>query len=648
MLAARQGRQGGKFGPVKPEFKVAKPPAAPPTNAPPTDAAIAQQIGFLQALISQRKSMGIETSELENYVIGTADKQGVRSVVERFISENRQKFDQDDPAGAAAYQLMKEAVVLSEGSLKASTEDAKLIYARLKFIRELAKKTEGEQSAIAAKLDEIIKPVEDQLKKRTSFGEFLKEKAETFKKTLPERLAAKIPVIGGLLSGFLKERRETQEDIEKYSGSLQEQISRRGRKTGELDIDEMGGGGRGGMAGRLGATPASDIPGLDLGGAGKGIPSTLGAIYKEVTKIRTLIEGKFSPTESDASELKARELELEGKAGGGKATEAAVKMVMGDKGGGGFMSSLMSNLLGSALGPMLMTAITSIGPMITGAIAAIGPALMAAIAGLGSAIAAIGSTLLTVAIPALVATVGAAIGGGLAWLINSGIDALFGTNLSELMFDKDTYTFGDMKKDADFAQAEKASIEKQQKETSTPEYIAAMSQDPRMLPKLIGDKKITGSQALDALNTYETKYGAGDDTNAIRAKILELDPSATSSATGNFAAVNAAQSATAAATIPDVTSTSGTAGTSGQSTTVGVLSASTPNTTMGKMLNQYSAEQAALSDAQAAGAGAAPMVNNTSSVNTRVSNVVNNFNDDLRIRNNEPTQKQMQTFSLVP
>jgi hypothetical protein len=35
-------------------------------------------------------------------------------------------------------------------------------------------------------------------------------------------------------------------------------------------------------------------------------------------------------------------------------------------------------------------------------------------------------------------------------------------------------------------------------------------------------------------------------------------------------------------------------------------------------------------------------------VNTRVSNVVNNFNDDLRIRNNEPTQKQMQTFSLVP
>ena len=396
----------------------------------------------------------------------------------------------------------------------------------------------------------------------------------------------------------------------------------------------------------MGGTRASDIPGLDLGGTGKGIPSTLGAIYKEITKIRTLVEGKFAPAESDAAELKAREAELEGKTGG-KASEKAVKMVMGEK-GGGFLSSLMSNLLGSGFGGFLASGLAALGPMIMGAIAAIGPALMVAIAGLGTAIAGIGSMLLTVAIPALVATVGAAIGGGLAWLINSGIDAIFGTNLSELMMEKDTYTFGDVDRENKIAAEGKAADARIEAQRNTPEYIAAMSQDPRMLPKLISDKRITGSQALDALGAYESKYGAGDDTASIRNQILQVDPSATSTNIGKFAAVNAAQSATAAATIPSVSAGTGSAVASDQATTVGVLSASTPNTTAGKMLSQYSAEQAALSNAQAAGTATPAGTVNNSSVNTRVSNVVNNFNDDLRIRNNEPTQKQMQTFSLVP
>ena len=256
--------------------------------------------------------------------------------------------------------------------------------------------------------------------------------------------------------------------------------------------------------------------------------------------------------------------------------------------------------------------------------------------------------LLTVAIPAIVATVGAAIGGGLAWLINSGIDAIFDTNLAELMFDKDTYTFGDVDRENKIAEQGKAADARIEAQRNTPEYIAAMSQDPRMLPKLISDKKITGSQALDALGAYESKYGAGDDTASIRNQILPVDPSATSTNIGKFAAVNAAQSATAAATIPSVSAGTGSAVASDQATTVGVLSASTPNTTAGKMLSQYSAEQAALSNAQAAGTATPAGTVNNSSVNTRVSNVVNNFNDDLRIRNNEPTQKQMQTFSLVP
>lgn len=645
MMASRQERVGGRFGGLKAEFKT--PPIAAAKDVAVSDAAVAEKINFLQAILNERKAMGIETSELEEYVVGTAQKQGMRSIVETFISENREQFNQDDPAGAAAYELMKEAVVLSESSMKASFDDAKKIYAQLQFIRKVAANAKGKNSAIAKQMEGIIAPVEAQLKKRTSFAAFIKDKAESFKKTLPERLAAKVPVVGGLLSGFLRDKREAQESIELLSGRIQEQVSRGGQRGKDLDIDDAEQPRKSGGAGMMGGTRASDIPGLDVGGAGKGIPSTLGSIYKEITKIRTIIESKFAPVESDATELKAREAELEAKTGG-KVSEKAIKMVTGEKGGGGFLSSLLSNLFGSGLGTLLSNGLVALSPIIMGAVGAIGTALMAAIAGLGTAIAAIGSALLAVAIPALVATVGAAIGGGLAWLINSGIDAIFGTNLAELMLEKDTYTLGDIDRENKITEQGKAADARIEAQRNTPEYTAAMSQDPRMLPKLISEKKITGSEGLDILSSFESKNGRGEDTDAIRARILEIDPKAVGSNIGSFAAVNAAQSATAAATIPSMASAATSSTGSDQSTSVGVISSSSPNTTAGKMLNQYSAEQAALSNAQSAGTATAGGTVNNSSMNSNVSNVVNNFNDDLRIRNNEPTQKQMQTFSLVP
>jgi hypothetical protein len=85
----------------------------------------------------------------------------------------------------------------------------------------------------------------------------------------------------------------------------------------------------------------------------------------------------------------------------------------------------------------------------------------------------------------------------------------------------------------------------------------------------------------------------------------------------------------------------------GQSTATeveGTLSApSTPNTSVGRMVGEYSAQKEALGDAQMAssGAGRGGVVNNAK-VETRVNNTVNNFNDDIRIRNNEPTLKTMQ------
>ena len=68
--------------------------------------------------------------------------------------------------------------------------------------------------------------------------------------------------------------------------------------------------------------------------------------------------------------------------------------------------------------------------------------------------------------------------------------------------------------------------EEQVAATSTPEFIQRVSADPRMHPKLVSDKKLTGTEALSALAKYEQQYGPGEDTKAIRERIMALDPTA--------------------------------------------------------------------------------------------------------------------------
>ena len=290
----------------------------PPKSVEKTEKNISTKIGLLESLKAQRQAQGYKSDELEDYIIGTSKQQGVRSTVEDYIRENRDKFNQDDPAGAAAYQLMEETVALSEASLDASHEEAKRIYAELNFIRELAKKTQGDQGEIAKKLQEIIAPVEAQLKKKSSFKAFLMEKASDFKKTIPERIASKIPVIGGLLGDFFQQKRVSREKMERYTGGLQKQISRRGRRGEGLDISSPSAPKGQGFS-DIGGTPAADIPGMFASYGSPqspsnvtGINSTLGELLKEVSEIRKLLQNKFAP-ESDTAELTTRESELEGK-----------------------------------------------------------------------------------------------------------------------------------------------------------------------------------------------------------------------------------------------------------------------------------------------------------------------------------------------
>ena len=66
------------------------------------------------------------------------------------------------------------------------------------------------------------------------------------------------------------------------------------------------------------------------------------------------------------------------------------------------------------------------------------------------------------------------------------------------------------------------------------------------------------------------------------------------------------------------------------------------------MVDQVAKEQNNLNQAKNGYVPTGSNISNTSNVQNKISTTNNNFNDDLRIRNNEPTQKQMQIFSLVP
>ena len=121
---------------------------------------------------------------------------------------------------------------------------------------------------------------------------------------------------------------------------------------------------------------------------------------------------------------------------------------------------------------------------------------------------------------------GAAIGLGGAYLVNKGIDSLFGTNLSEKMFESDTWTFGDVERDRKRAELDKKVEAAHQAAVSSPDYIKRAAQDWRRLPELVQKKDITGTEALKILSDFESQNGAGPDTEGVRKRIKEIDPSA--------------------------------------------------------------------------------------------------------------------------
>jgi hypothetical protein len=82
-----------------------------------------------------------------------------------------------------------------------------------------------------------------------------------------------------------------------------------------------------------------------------------------------------------------------------------------------------------------------------------------------------------------------------------------------------------------------------------------------------------------------------------------------------------------------------------------VITPAAPNTSLGRMLGEYSAQQDALNLAKqnpASSGNANGTTVNSAAVHNNISNITNNYNDDLRIRDNEPTLKQMQFRTVKP
>lgn len=689
-------------------------PAPPPTPsaAPPSQPAAQpqpQSVNLLEALGLQRREMGFETSSIEEYVTGGRNRKGVRDVLQDFIDANAEKFNAEDPAAMAAFELMESAAKLSDESLNASQEEAVRIYAKLKFIRDLANKTQGEQSEVAEQLKTIIEPIEKQMKERASFRGFLKEKIQDFRKTLPERLVSKIPVVGGLLGDFFKQKRLNQEELEAFSTTIQRDVARRGRLTGNLSLPGTGRRQRGGV-GPVGGTRASDIPGLGATTSGleerenvfetrraEAFPTaTLKSIYKEVVTIRKNVEkiakskgaggeGGLMDTIQDRlfgrksrfgrllrrGKIGARRLMRGIKRGAGRLfgrffgrnTKAGRLLRRGRIGGKMLMRSAgrgigrMASGVGSgisraasAVGRGLGSVASTAGRGISGAASTVGRGIGSVASSAGGWLSrAWGSVSGAVSNLNPAKALGGAIKSG-AGKVAKGIISIpgIGALLSAAM---GAFDIASIKKDPDLSPEEK-------KEQIGKRLVGTLGE-------VLGS---IGGGVLGSLIPGIGQTGIGTILGSmggawVGGKIAELladaiggkgiyDMVASIPGIGSLIEVGGAedQKEKTAAEQQVNKTTTGAEGQLVETQATGTISApATPNTTVGRMANQLSAEQAALSEAQAAATGTATAtpVSNNSVVQTKINNTTNNFNDDLRIRNNEPTLKTMQMASLT-
>lgn len=485
---------------------------------------------ILEALKEKRKELGDDTV-LEKVILGdriteTTEDGGTKEIIERgirdkaqeFVDRNAKIFDPNRMTGLAARELLETAVTLSERSIEANTSsEASSILVKLKSIQDIAKKSTGAESyAVAMKIEELIKPVVENLKKRASFSSKISERVSETLQSIPERLAAKIPVIGGLLSGTLREKRESTELQKQFTGRLTREISERGSRTrggrlefggslGERYSRATGGGGMGSSI----PFPRSILTPRTR--AGMGGEQGAGFLAEGMTRLLRVVGSNPRKGVINEELVKIRKALAGGGGGGGGEGGGIADIAMNALG----MRSLGSMFgLGGGGGGGAAGAGAGAG-LFAGALA---PTTAVGAAGLGSV--------------ALYGGAGLAIGTGLAYGINKGIDSVFGTDLAERQFSLDTYNPLEILKtpseimDAGLATIgmDSGTITREmalEKTKSDPKVIEAAKQDWRRLPTLVREERITPEEGLQILGQFEKEYGAGEDTQFVRDRIKQ-------------------------------------------------------------------------------------------------------------------------------
>ncbi len=705
-LAARQGRNArGHFMSLKQEQKLSAVRASkvgtaqslPFEETPATEAESTQQIenqiGIIEALIQQRKEMGFgDSSELENLVLGGKDKRGVRSILEQY----KKDLDTKDPASIAAGVMLEEAAKLSEDSLSASQEDAAKIYKKLKFLRQVAEKTKGKQSELVKDLSKIIEPIEAQMKKRASLGTFIREQATSFRRRLPESIAARIPVIGGVLSDFLRQKRTSKEELEKYSENIQEKISQ----------------------GRIGGSRLSSIQGILRGGSGSGLSrreqefettrstfptKTLEAIYKDVAAIRKsvdkiskrsisgssgegLFDGMLSKLGNRFFGRRSRlgKLFRRAKIGGrrmlrglknlgarglsrakgllGRGWSGAKGLFQRGVGAAGRIGSRALGAIGGIGSKILPASVMSAGKTAMGSVSSLGSSALKTAASLPASVMSAGKTAMgsvsslgssALKTAASVGSSAASATGGFFSSIWSGTKSLAGKVGEGLSSIK-----GLAGGISGLGKVVLGAIGPLLESFFAWQDIKSIKSDPNMSAS--DKKKEIGNRVGRAIGSVMGSVGAsvalGPAGPLVTAAMdmAGVGPGAfgewLTEQLGSEKMYDLASSVIPALQIDSAGESSGDiqpqVGVDGK-----LVAPATANTTVGKMVNQYNAESEALTEAQSMAAGmgtATPTASvSNSSVNTRVSNVTNNFNDDLRIRNNEATFKTMKISAMT-
>ena len=387
-LAAKTAKAEAKAAKTSPVIVPTAEPAGPTVMPlPRSPKPFAQESGI-------RKALGKSLTKEEQEYQKTLDK--LRSDAANTVQENPDlfgsgRYDQTIDQ-STLYQLYEGVVELGESAAKArKAEDKQRLLASLnaykKIVMGLAKEGSDKEKELANKLLEIIASIEKKLSKGAGEIGRLKENLSDWMQRLPENLAAKIPLVGGFVSGMLQRKRERKEG-EEYQKQDILAASSRGIGSSSLFGRVGGRGGMGGMS-------ESAVEGISTGGSDFGdIESaetsssatsrsstettspilsgslsggetirTLQSILVQVADIKSLIQGQTDSEAGLDAEEAARETadkeqdffnKLKGLFGGGKGGKAGAAM---EAAGGLGWKELIGSLIGKEV---LMAAIAPV------------------------------------------------------------------------------------------------------------------------------------------------------------------------------------------------------------------------------------------------------------------------------------------------